>query len=96
MIFDDSGPQLKHVSLSHVCARCRQLDDQFRCHYAAMWRSLIFGDVAGIKQHAVSMNAGDLPELFASMVTMQPWDRIARGQLHAVPKAGNANVVRIA
>jgi hypothetical protein len=61
-----------------------------------MWRSLIFGDVAGIKQHAVSMNAGDLPELFASMLTMQPWDRIARGQLHALPKVGNADVVRIA
>ncbi|KAF8067287.1 ABC1 [Scenedesmus sp. PABB004] len=59
----------------------RQIDDAFRHEYAALWRSLILADRAGIKAHAESMNAGDAYPLFAAMLTMRPWDQIVEPQL---------------
>ena len=58
----------------------REIDDAFRLEYAALWRSLIFGDAPGIKRHSESMNAGDLYPLFAAMLTMRPWDSIVKSQ----------------
>lgn len=37
----------------------RQIDDDFRREYAALWRALILADKQGIKRHAEGMNAGD-------------------------------------
>lgn len=54
----------------------RQIDNNFRRQYAALWRALIFADKQGIKQHAESMNAGDAYPLFAAMLTMRPWDQV--------------------
>lgn len=56
----------------------RTIDDAFRARYAALWRALVFGDAAGIKEHAGAMNAGELYPLFAAMLTQRPWDQ-ARG-----------------
>jgi hypothetical protein len=70
------GPtgQAQLVLLDH--GLYRQIDDEFRREYAALWRALIFSDKAGIKQHAESMNAGDAYPLFAAMLTMRPWDQV--------------------
>lgn len=37
----------------------RQIHDDFRREYAALWRALILADKPGIKKHAEGMNAGD-------------------------------------
>jgi aarF domain-containing kinase len=54
----------------------RQIDDDFRREYAALWRALILADKQGIKRHAEGMNAGDAYPLFAAMLTMRPWDQV--------------------
>jgi hypothetical protein len=56
----------------------RQIDDDFRREYAALWRALILADKQGIKRHAEGMNAGDAYPLFAAMLTMRPWDQVGR------------------
>lgn len=57
----------------------RQIDDDFRREYAALWRALILADKQGIKRHAEGMNAGDAYPLFAAMLTMRPWDQVRPG-----------------
>jgi hypothetical protein len=57
----------------------RQIDDDFRREYAALWRALIFADKQGIKRHAECMNAGEAYPLFAAMLTMRPWDQVRAG-----------------
>ena len=56
----------------------RRLSDDFRLEYAGLWRSLVFGDEAGIRRHAAGLNAGDSVQLFAGMLTMRPWDEVTR------------------
>lgn len=41
----------------------------------------MFGDAAGIKEHATAMNAGDLYPLFAAMLTQRPWEQVRRALL---------------
>ncbi|GIL72531.1 hypothetical protein Vretimale_4271 [Volvox reticuliferus] len=50
--------------------------DSFRLAYAALWRSLIFADEAGIRRYSASMNAGDAYDIFASILTQRSWDQI--------------------
>ncbi|GIL43460.1 hypothetical protein Vafri_933 [Volvox africanus] len=50
--------------------------DSFRLAYAALWRSLIFADEAGIKRYSAAMNAGDAYDIFASILTQRSWDQI--------------------
>ncbi|GLC72431.1 hypothetical protein PLESTF_001246800 [Pleodorina starrii] len=50
--------------------------DSFRLSYAALWRSLIFADEAGIRRYSAAMNAGDAYDIFASMLTQRSWDQI--------------------
>lgn len=59
-----------------------------------MWRSLIFADVAGIREHASSMNAARAPELFASVLTLNSWDNVSSGRLH-VRRAQHLEEVRL-
>lgn len=63
------------------CADCRQLDDEFRREYAGLWKALFFADVEGIKDCSMKMNAGELYPLFASMLTMRPWEAITNPNL---------------
>jgi aarF domain-containing kinase len=56
----------------------RQISDEFRREYAALWRALVFGDEAGIKRHAAAMNAADSYAFFACMLTMRPWEEVTR------------------
>lgn len=58
----------------------RVLDDEFRLEYACLWRSLIFGDRAGIKRSATAMNAGDAVPLFSGMLTRRPWREVSQGR----------------
>jgi aarF domain-containing kinase len=58
----------------------RVLDDDFRLQYASLWRSLIFGDVAGIERSATAMNAGDAVPLFAGMLTRRPWREVSKSR----------------
>eukprot|EP00879_Flechtneria_rotunda_P031719 GHRR01034673.1.p1 GENE.GHRR01034673.1~~GHRR01034673.1.p1 ORF type:complete len:438 (+),score=116.78 GHRR01034673.1:236-1549(+) len=70
----DPGGSSQLVLLDH--GLYRQIDDDFRREYAALWQALILADKQGIKQHAESMNAGDAYPLFAAMLTMRPWDQV--------------------
>lgn len=54
----------------------KQITDDFRLQYAALWRSLIFADADGIKRHAEAMDAGESTEVFAAMLTQKPWDQV--------------------
>lgn len=54
---DPSGSGTQLVLLDH--GLYRQIDDDFRREYAALWRALILADKQGIKRHAEGMNAGD-------------------------------------
>lgn len=47
----------------------RELSNEFRLNYCQLWRSLILGDVAGIRTYSAKMNAGDAYPLFAAMLT---------------------------
>jgi aarF domain-containing kinase len=58
----------------------RLLDDDFRLEYASLWRSLIFGDVAGITKSAKAMNAGDAVPLFAGTLTRRPWREVSQSR----------------
>jgi aarF domain-containing kinase len=50
----------------------RELSPLFRLQYAMLWRSIIFGDIEGIKHYSSEMNCGDLYPLFAAMLTHKP------------------------
>jgi aarF domain-containing kinase len=63
-------PQL--VLLDH--GLYRTLPRELRLNYAKMWRAIITGDIPGIRLYAARMNAGDMAELFASMLTTRSWD----------------------
>jgi aarF domain-containing kinase len=49
---------------------------RIRMSYAHMWRALVFGDERGIKRYSAEMGAGDMYQLFASMLTTRSWDKI--------------------
>ncbi|XP_020525061.1 putative ABC1 protein At2g40090 isoform X3 [Amborella trichopoda] len=67
-------PQL--VLLDH--GLYKTLDFPTRSNYAALWKALIFADVKGIKENSVKLGAGeDLYTLFAGILTMRPWNRVA-------------------
>lgn len=57
-----------------------RLDDEFRLEYAALWRALIFGDVAGIERSSTAMNAGSAVPLFAGMLTRKPWREVSKSR----------------
>lgn len=67
----------------------RQLSDEFRLEYARLWRGLVFGNAAEIRQSAEALGAGPLYPLFASMLTMRSWDKIVGEPL---PPSGTANI----
>ena len=73
------------------CA-CRQIGDDFRFRYAALWRALIFADVEGSRTHAAAMNAGDMYPVFASMLTLRPWERLKRRSFENLRTSGGAQV----
>jgi len=52
------------------------IDNSLRWSYAALWHALIFADENGIKEHSAMMNAGDMYPIFASMLTLRPWNKI--------------------
>ncbi|CAD7704627.1 unnamed protein product [Ostreobium quekettii] len=54
----------------------QQIDQGFRWHYAGLWHALIFADEDGIKHYSATMNAGDMYPIFASMLTLKPWNQI--------------------
>lgn len=54
----------------------QEITPQFRHEYASLWKSLIFGDINGIKRHSLAMNAGELYPIFAAMLTYKEWDEI--------------------
>lgn len=54
----------------------REIPDALRLSYSGLWSSIIKGDNEGMKKYSAEMNAGELFELFASMLTMKPYDQI--------------------
>jgi aarF domain-containing kinase len=70
----DKNQQLQLTLLDH--GLYMKIDDQFRMNYCRLWRSLILGDVEGIKLYAASMNAGHAYHLFAGMLTYKTWDTV--------------------
>ncbi|MEW5309939.1 MAG: hypothetical protein WDW38_001779 [Sanguina aurantia] len=70
----DKNGQLQLVLLDH--GLYRQISDEFRHEYAGLWRALVFGDAAGIQQHAQAMNAGELYKLFSAILTQKSWDEV--------------------
>jgi aarF domain-containing kinase len=79
------APQL--VLLDH--GLYRTLPPQLRLNYAKMWRAIIMGDIPGIRRYAARMNAGDMAELFASMLTTRSWDTLL-----AAGEGGDLNKLR--
>ncbi|KAL5008761.1 hypothetical protein ScPMuIL_014342 [Solemya velum] len=69
------GPQI--VLLDH--GLYQTLTDDFRVNYSKMWLSIIRRDTDGIRKYANAMNAGELYELFACMLTARSWDSIVSG-----------------
>jgi aarF domain-containing kinase len=71
---NNKSPKYQLVLLDH--GLYRQLDDKMRIQYASLWRSLVFGDKAGIIKAAQALDAGDTVPMFVSMLTQRPWDEI--------------------
>lgn len=71
---NNKSPKYQLVLLDH--GLYRQLDDKMRIQYAYLWRSLVFGDTAGIIKAAQALDAGDTVPMFVSMLTQRPWDEI--------------------
>ncbi|KAF5192688.1 Aarf domain containing kinase [Thalictrum thalictroides] len=66
-------PQL--VLLDH--GLYKELDDETRINYAALWKALVFADAKAIRENSVKLGAGDdLYALFAGILTMRPWNRV--------------------
>ncbi|XXG70323.1 hypothetical protein AAC387_Pa06g3106 [Persea americana] len=56
----------------------KSLDFSTRTNYAGLWKALVFADVNAIKENSVKLGAGeDLYALFAGILTMRPWNRVA-------------------
>ena len=54
----------------------RSIPKELRLNYAKLWRAIIFGDEAGIRRYSERMGAGDMYQLWASMLTTRTWDKI--------------------
>jgi aarF domain-containing kinase len=52
------APHAQLVLLDH--GLYRELSDDFRVAYAALWRALVFGDVEVIRRQCQRFNAGDM------------------------------------
>ena len=78
-------PQL--VLLDH--GLYRELDDDFRFKYAALWKSLMLADLRGIRDVCHQLGVGDVYPLFAAVITARPFDelieRSKHGSLHRAP-----------
>eukprot|EP00897_Mesotaenium_endlicherianum_P008641 jgi/Mesen1/7805/ME000408S06903 len=71
-------PQL--VLLDH--GLYRTLPPAMRFNYASLWKALVFADVEHIKQHSAALGAGDdLFTIFAAVLTMRTWERVAHSSL---------------
>lgn len=64
--------------------RGMQLDDRFRLDYAGLWHAIIMGDARGIERYSGAMNAGDTPQMFASVLTMRPWEHIVQQKVRTL------------
>ncbi|PIA59399.1 hypothetical protein AQUCO_00400344v1 [Aquilegia coerulea] len=72
-IFGKREPQL--VLLDH--GLYKELDDETRINYAALWKALVFADAKAIRENSMKLGAGDdLYALFAGILTMRPWNRV--------------------
>lgn len=71
----------------------RSLDTDFRRRYAALWKSLMLADLAGIKEACRSLGVEHAYTLFAAMLTARPFDemieRSKKGSLRHTSKAGS-------
>ncbi|KAK9917077.1 hypothetical protein WJX75_000654 [Coccomyxa subellipsoidea] len=76
MLIREKNGKAELVLLDH--GLYKRITDDFRREYAGLWRALVFGDEAGIKQHAAAMNAADSYAFFACMLTMRPWEEVTR------------------
>lgn len=47
-----------------------------RLHWAKLWKSIVTADQEGMKDAAQRMNAGELWQLLACMITTKSWDKI--------------------
>ena len=75
-----SRPQV--VLLDH--GLYRELDDEFRLRYAAMWKALVLADLPGIERAATALGVGDSYPLFSAILTQRPWDDIIRNDLESL------------
>ena len=65
-------PQL--VLLDHGLYRA--IPTALRLDYCKLWRSILRGDESGIRRYSERMGAGDMYQLWASMLTTRSWDKI--------------------
>ena len=75
-----SRPQV--VLLDH--GLYRELDDEFRLRYAAMWKALVLADLPGIERAATALGVGESYPLFSAILTQRPWDDIIRKDLESL------------
>ncbi|PRQ59430.1 putative cadmium-transporting ATPase [Rosa chinensis] len=79
-------PQL--VLLDH--GLYKELDNETRTNYAALWKGLIFSDADAIKKNSAKLGAGeDLYALFAGILTMRPWNRVIDTSIDHLVIQGN-------
>lgn len=77
---DTGRPQV--VLLDH--GLYRELDDDFRLQYAAMWKALVLADLPGIERAATALGVGEHYPLFSAILTQRPWDDIIRNDLDSL------------
>ncbi|GAQ84896.1 ABC transporter-like protein [Klebsormidium nitens] len=70
-------PQL--VLLDH--GLYRSLDNNLRSNYAALWKALVLGEETGIRRYSTAIAGEDMYILFASVLTMRPWDQVTNQRL---------------
>jgi len=56
------------------------LSKEFRLQYCSLWKSIVTGDIEGIKKESKNMNAESVYQLFASVLTASTWDNITRAE----------------
>jgi aarF domain-containing kinase len=67
----------------------RHLTTDLRLNYAKLWRAILRGDEPGIKRYSAAMNAGEMYQLWAAILTTRSWDKIV-----AVADSGDTETLR--
>jgi len=74
-ILINEGPEI--VLLDH--GLYQTINDEFRYHYALLWRSLINGDLSNIRVAARYLNVEDMFPLLSAMVSGRSWQSVKQG-----------------